>query len=158
MSMSFPLYLRRILPIILFSLIISESVLAVMPANVVVVISQDENQRDQVLNQLYVETWKMLEGEFDVRFTAPKIDRINNLYADDGVDAVIVVGESGKKFINKFHSISKPTIILNQQGSSHVEHRPVTHYIDDVALFTGESKQTYIQRIVSSLRDRLRHL
>lgn len=154
------MYLLNIIRIrffnVLILLAISSSAYAVKPANVVVLMDQpDVTKQQQTVNMLYTTTWQMLDGEFDVRFTTPRISKVDEVYSDEDVDLVIALGNSGAATIIQRKVVEKPTIVVDQAGVAKATGKPDTNVLG-MSMQDSETSQVFIERVVVALREKLR--
>lgn len=148
--------IRRKLLNALIMLVISFSAHAVKPANVVVLVDQaDVATQQQTVNMLYSTTWQMLDGEFDVRFTTPRITKVDEVYSDDDVDLVIALGNQGVATVQQRKVVEKPTIIVNQSDVAAMSER--SENLVGMSMNQSETSEVFIERVVVALREKLRH-
>lgn len=142
--------------IVLIVLTISAPVFAVKPANVVVLIDQAEADQQQTVSLLYNTAWQMLDGEFDVRFTTPKMSKVDDVYSDDDVDLIIALGHAGATTVQQRKAVEKPTIVVNLANETHVQTNNVTNLVG-VTMDQNESSSVFMERVVVALREKLRN-
>ena len=139
----------------LILLVFSSAALAIKPANVVVLVDMKEMNQQQTINMLYSETWEMLEGEFDVRFTTPRISKVDEVYTDKDVDLVVAMGKLGANTIQQRNAVEIPTIVVVQTAGN--DGIKSANNVTGLAPQNQESSQTFIKRVVVALRDKLRN-
>ena len=139
----------------MFLLAFSTSVFAIKPANIVVLVDLKETNQQQAVNMLYSQTWELLEGEFDVRFSTPRISKVDEVFSDEDVDLVVTLGKQGASAIQQRNPVEKPTIIVEQTMG--LKHSGADDNVMGIAKQKKESSETFIHRVGVALRDKLRN-
>ena len=141
--------------IALVSLFLSVQAFAVgKPASVAIIIDRSDQQALQAADMLYEQTWVMLDGEFDVRFSTPRMEQVDQLYQDDDVDVIVALGNAGIDAVAGRSRYEKPTIVMSAQP-------PITASDNNLFILlskqgSGGVKEEEIKQLVMAVRDRLR--
>jgi hypothetical protein len=143
--------------IMLFSLFFSAQAFAIKPANVAIIVDRNDQRAQNAVDMLYEQTWVMLDGEFDVRFTTPRLAKVDELYQDDDVDLVVVMGSVGLHAIESRAHYEKPTFVINAKGSVANANGNNLIVMDDKQE-KSVTKETFIKQLVVALREKLRAL
>ena len=137
------------------SLFLSVQAFAVgKPASVAIIIDRSDQQALQAADMLYEQTWVMLDGEFDVRFSTPRMEQVDQLYQDDDVDVIVALGNAGIDAVAGRSRYEKPTIVIAAQT-------PITASDNNLFILlskqgSGGVKEEEIKQLVMAVRDRLR--
>lgn len=143
-----------VVSVALFSLFFSAQSYAVKPASVAVIVDRTDRQAQSTVEMLYRQTWHMLDGEFDVRFTTPRMTQVDELYQGDDVDLVIALGNAGMQAIRRRAHYEKPTIVITAEA-------PATATTDNLIVMGDTAKsnaagEAFIRQVVLALREKLR--
>ena len=143
--------------IALVSLFLSVQAFAVgKPASVAIIIDRSDQQALQAADMLYEQTWVMLDGEFDVRFSTPRMEQVDQLYQDNDVDVIVALGNAGIDAVAGRSRYEKPTIVIAAQT-------PITASDNNLVILHSKQasdgtkiKEDEIKQLVIAVRDRLR--
>ena len=137
------------------SLFLSVQAFAVgKPASVAIIIDRSDQQAQHTVEKLYEQTWAMLDGEFDVRFSTPRMEQVDQLYQDNDVDVIVALGNAGIDAVAGRSRYEKPTIVMSAQP-------PITASDNNLFILlskqgSGGVKEEEIKQLVMAVRDRLR--
>ena len=137
------------------SLFLSVQAFAVgKPASVAIIIDRSDQQAQHTVDKLYEQTWAMLDGEFDVRFSTPRMEQVDQLYQDNDVDVIVALGNAGIDAVAGRSRYEKPTIVMSAQP-------PITASDNNLFILlskqgSGGVKEEEIKQLVMAVRDRLR--